>query len=152
MIYMKLDGLPPSINDAYMTIKKGKIPIRVLTKEGRAYQKEAKASLTSKYPMELAKFKQNVPYVVAIRLGVPGLHTKGWPTKAKSRYKKLDATNRVKLLEDVLAEVTAVDDSANLAVIVQKVDDVVQYTELFIWEMEQERCPFIDVLFNLQPL
>jgi hypothetical protein len=151
MIHLTLPGLPPSVNAIYMTVMKavpGKrpMPIRVLTTEGQKYKKEMSAHLAQKFPSELAKFKPNKPYLVMFRLHVPDLLTKTWPAKAKSRYKKLDATNRTKILEDVLADVAAVDDANNIAFLVHKVDAPAEKTEIWAWSMEEERSPFCDAL------
>lgn len=145
---MELPGLPPSVNHAYMHIvapgggRGGRKVIRVLTKEGRAYKKEAAAHLASNYPQELSRFNKGTPYLIYVVLYVPDIYTKGWPKKAASRYKRLDATNRLKLLEDVLSEVTAVDDSNNLVVAVHKRYGPEEHTAIRAWDLENEDTPF----------
>lgn len=142
MIQLELPSLPISVNHAYMHIvAKGRV-LRVLTKEGRAYQKETTAYLASHYPAELALFNKATPYLIYVILYVPDIYTKGWPKKAASRYKRLDATNRLKLLEDVLTEVTAVDDSNNLMVAVHKRHGEVPRTVIRAWDLENEDTPF----------
>ena len=138
MIYFDINSLPPSTNSVYMTIRKGKKTIRILTKEGRKYKEETAAWLTTKYPTRLASIKPDVPYTVLYVFTIPDLLTKSWPEKAKNRYRKVDATNRVKLLEDVVAEVTGVDDSSNMTVIIKKVTGPSEKTEVFIYREDDE--------------
>lgn len=155
MIYMALPTVPPSVNAIYMTIMKAQgggkrpIPIRVLTTEGQRYKKETTADLVKRYPTELKKFVPNKPYHVLFKLHIPDLLTKTWPAKAKSRYKKLDATNRIKVLEDVLADIAAVDDSSNMLVLVQKLEAPAEKTEIWAWNVEEEKSPFSDALLLL---
>lgn len=142
MIYMELKGLPISTNAAYMTIPKrtGKktIPLRVLTPEGRAYKTETKAYFAQKYPTELKIFVPDKPFGIHIQLLVANLQNKGWPQKADTRYKRLDASNRVKLLEDVLVEASGVDDSQFLTVAITKAQagEQGEMTRIWVWEME----------------
>jgi hypothetical protein len=136
MIHLQIPSLPPSSNHAYTTVMKGRAPLRILTKEGRRYQKETSAWLTQRFPGELAQLKPNVPYWAAYVLTTTSLYTKGWPDKAQSRYRKMDATNRVKLLEDVIAEVTGIDDSANMAVLAMKWQGPAEETHVYIYGEE----------------
>lgn len=153
MIYMTLPSVPPSVNSMYMTVVKGRgkgrATIRTLTKKGRAYKNEAKAYLAQNFQGELLKFEKNKPYLLFIRFHFVGTHTKGWPKDAQSRYKKLDVTNYLKAFEDVLSDVTGVDDSHNFVVVAHKVDDSEPMTEVWAWEMGKEETPFDEALFTL---
>lgn len=149
MIELVIPSIPVSVNAAYMTIRKGNKTLRILTKEGRNYKAETAAHLVSNYPVELAKFKKDRPYVFCAIFSVPGVFTKGWPDKAKNRYKRLDVSNRIKMLEDVLADVTNVDDSGNFVTIAQKIDDAFEQTRVLIWDLTEEVCPFTNVLYDL---
>jgi hypothetical protein len=91
--------------------------------------------------------KKGCPYVVFVRLHVEGMCSRGWPKKAKGRYKKLDITNRLKVLEDIISDVTDVDDSHNLVVVAQKVDAPEDSTEVWVWNMEEEETPFNAALY-----
>jgi|SRR5690606_16701389 len=145
MIELELPSLPISINRAYthtlMSKGGGRVVVRILTAAGRKYKEESISHLARNYPKELNKIEKNKPYLVYITLYLEDLVVKGWPNKAKSRYKKLDATNCIKLLEDVLAEVSAVDDSNNLVVVVQKKLGP-ERTVIRIWDLEDEDTPF----------
>lgn len=149
MIHLKIPGLPPSTNHAYTTIVKGRAPIRMLTKVGRAYKTETSALLISGYPTALAKIKPEYSYSAAYIFTTSRLTTKDWPRTAKNRFRKLDATNRVKLLEDVISEVTSVDDSNNMAVLVAKRHGDAERTDVFIWREDELDDPITSILREL---
>jgi Holliday junction resolvase RusA-like endonuclease len=143
MIHMKVDGLPPSANHAYITIMKGKgrsaRPIRVLSTEGKKYKRETSAALVRNFPTELKVFIPNVPFAVVAQFHFSNLYNKGWPDKAQSRYKKIDVDNRLKLFMDALKDATGVDDSNYLDIRAQKVEGP-EETHIWAWNMEEE-CP-----------
>lgn len=145
MIHMKLPVLPPSSNNAYAIVGR----MMVLTSKGRKFKKESTAYLAKAYPMQLARIKPNRPLVLYARFHLLNLQNKGWPEKAESRYKKFDASNRVKLLEDVIKEVTAADDSNNIMAIPHKVKGDDDRTEIWIWDLESEGCPFYEAALSL---
>lgn len=142
MIHLHIPELPPSVNHAYMTIMKGKgmkkIPLRVLTKEGRRFKKEATSHLARTYPTELKHFKRNHPFGLAILFVFEAIQNKTWPESAKSRYKRIDVSNRVKLLEDVLADVADIDDSQHMMVILAKTEGKHAETLMWSWDIENE--------------
>ena len=115
----------------------------MLTKVGKKFKAETAAHLTQNYPAELARLKANMPYTAAYLFRVKDLETKGYPKKAKNRYKKLDASNRIKLLEDVLADVMGIDDSANMVVLAAKEAAESESTDVFIYADEVEDGPHI---------
>ena len=141
MIHIAIPGLPISTNHAYTNIVTGhgkkRIIKRVLTKEGRKYKTETTAYIVERYPAEMTMFKQDTPYGYIIQLVFPNLLNKGWPDKAKTRYKKLDASNRVKLLEDAAAEAFGIDDCNFLSTRADKAQGD-EYTHLWVWNMEEE--------------
>ena len=63
---------------------------------------------------------------------------KGWPTKAKSRYKKFDVANREKLLLDALSKATAVDDSQFVEIRLRKFQDPLNIGVILTLEEVQE--------------
>jgi Holliday junction resolvase RusA-like endonuclease len=142
MIYMELPLIPVSFNHLYMTIRKGPKTLRVLTKEGRKFKKEATAHLARTYPKQLATFKKNRPYALYLRFHLEDLTNKTWPESADSRYKKFDATNRIKVIEDVLVDVSAVDDSHYMITTVEKRQGTPERTEIWVWNLEEEQAPF----------
>jgi Holliday junction resolvase RusA-like endonuclease len=120
---------------------------RVLSSGGKKYKTETKAALVERFPRELRFFKDNTPYLVCIRFYFSEVENKGWfQGKAASRYKHLDLTNRVKLLEDCLKDAAGIDDSQHLRVVLDKQKGT-ERTVIWVWDLEQEETPF-DVGFN----
>jgi Holliday junction resolvase RusA-like endonuclease len=135
MIVLHFPWLPPSANHAYFDLPRGG---RALSKKGKKFKTETAAHLTRNYPTELRFFQKNKPYGVYITFYIPDMYNKTWPEKAESRYKKADATNLVKLLEDVLSSVANTDDSQNLLVVSHKVHHTKAATKIIAWSMEEE--------------
>lgn len=144
MVRFEIPGLPPSSNNAYFNLPKGG---RTLTRVGKKYKHETSAFLARQYPKELQYFRPNEPYLVAVRLTFTGLQNKTWGREkgAENRYKKLDATNRTKLLEDVLAAVTGVDDSSTMTFVIQKCEGSEEKTEVRMWSLEREEDPLYEL-------
>lgn len=141
MIRWTLPMLPPSTNHAYITVmkKQGRksIPMRVLSPAGRRFKKEATAFILKAYGMDLAHLKENVTYGLAIELTFEELTNKTWSPDgkgAKNRYKKVDASNRIKLIEDVLVDVSGIDDSQFMTLVVKKQEGDSPSTRLWIWD------------------
>ncbi len=153
MIHMVLPGLPTSVNEAYYNlIKKGKdgrmMAIRVLSAKAKKYKRETAAYIVQNFPSQLMFFKPNVPYGLAIQFAFTALENKGFAKgKAKSRYKRVDVSNRLKIIEDVLAEVAAIDDSQNLTAIIDKCKHSVEETRIWVWDIVQEG-EFPDAVLN----
>ena len=139
MIRLVIPSLPPSANNAYFNLPKGG---RALTTGAKKYLTETKAYLSQNYRIELASFQPDVPYGLWVRFYFPDLENTTWPKAAKTRYKKFDATNRIKLLEDALKDVAGIDDSQHLVVILQKLQGDTA-TELFIWRPDKEAAPIV---------
>jgi len=136
MIRFDIPYFPPSTNKAYFN-KYGK---QVLSKVGRAFKKMVSAHVASNYPTECATFKKNAPYLVYLRVYIPQLENKTWPDKCKTRYKVLDSTNRVKLVEDALKDALGIDDSQHIAFLVHKIEGP-ERLEAFFWNLEEEVSP-----------
>jgi len=131
MIRMQIPWLPPSANHAYFNLPRGG---RTLTTEGKKFKRETAAYLVQTYPTELQFFKPNVPYGVGIQFIFPELENKTWPGKATTRYKKVDTSNRVKLLEDVLGEVANIDDSQHVTLLIGKTGGESARTDIWVWD------------------
>jgi hypothetical protein len=146
MIHLHLPWLPPSVNELYKPVIKGtgfkKIAIQTLSSEGRKFKEEAISYLTKSCQQQMRWFKPNGSYVIFAKFGFPTLLNKGWPKTAKSKYKRLDGSNRVKALEDVIAEASAVDDSSYMLSACKKVVSEVEETDAWIWNLDEEGCPF----------
>ena len=147
MIHLSLPGLPPSVNHLYQdqTFRGGGGKLmtkRVLSEEGRRFKKETLAHLVKNFQPQLRFFKKNVPYVFYYRFITPDLFNATWPKKAENRYKRFDASNLVKVLEDVIVEAAGVDDSNYLTVVSEKRKGPKEETHIWIWNIEEEGCPF----------
>jgi hypothetical protein len=152
MIHMAIPHLPPSSNNAYFTMvtKVGKkmVPKRVMTKEGKKFKKETSAFLVQNYPMEMQIFRPNAPYALLYQVIFDTITNKTWPEKAATRYKKLDASNRVKLLEDALVDAAGIDDSQILISSVFKSQGAHQGTRIWAWDLENETMAGIGGLID----
>lgn len=137
MIHITLLGIPLSSNHAYFNHPRGG---RALTKEGKKYKVETTTYIARAYPAALATIRKNEPYCVYFRLYIPDVENSGWPKKAENRYKTLDVSNRVKLLEDALKDACGIDDSQHFIVIVEKRPGQPK-TEIFMWNLQEEVPP-----------
>lgn len=151
MIKFTLEGLPVSSNQAWFNIGHSG---RGLSTAAKKYKNEVQVFIGRTYPTELTQFHKNEPHLIMFRVHVAELQNTTWGKKkgAESRYKKNDATNRIKLLEDILATVTGVDDSATMTFIVDKVQTQEpgrEFVEVFIWNTFREETPFDEPLAGL---
>lgn len=140
MVSIALPFFPPSVNDAYFT--KGRI--RVLTKEGKKFKTEVKTYLARNCPQFLSFFTKDHAYELLFVTYFETVINKTWsPDSSVAKYKRLDASNRVKLLEDVIAEATGYDDSQNLVVSVKKAQaESTTYVLVHAWDLDRgERGP-----------
>jgi hypothetical protein len=146
MIRITLPELPPSSNHAYFDRPGGG---RSLSTEGRRYKIATSTYLQRRYRDEMMFFRKNVPYFILALMYFSEVENKGYPKKAENRYKKLDGSNRVKLLEDALKDAGGVDDSQNLYFFLAKKQGVPERVELWIWNLETEETPFDEALRTL---
>jgi Holliday junction resolvase RusA-like endonuclease len=143
MIYFCLPFIPPTVNHAYINIRKKVgsrvITQRVLSPEGRKFKKDTEIFLLQKvgFDRKADDIGPNHKVGLAITFQFPELACKGWPTKAKSKYKKVDLSNRVKLLEDSLVTVTGIDDSCFFTLILRKVEGE-EATHIWMWDEDKE--------------
>ena len=110
--------LPPTVNKAYF--QKGKR--KVLTSAARAFKEDVKRTVSQQLALrpDLAQL-DSVPLVLILEVYFESIINKGWlEGKAKSLFKKLDASNRIKLLEDALCGALGIDDKQYMTVMVCK--------------------------------
>ncbi len=149
MIKISIPGVPISTNAAYI---KGRGGRRILSPEGKKYKLETKTLITTKYFKEIGflKIDKQEPIACFVQLSMPIFNeTYGQPKGAATRYKKMDVTNRQKLLEDVFSEVLGVDDANNVTVIVRKRHSEVLQTDVMLWLPEKEASPFDELADRL---
>ena len=144
--YCKLPFFPPSVNHAYFSKGNRKI----LTSKGKKFKTEVKTFLAQHCPAFLGCLKPETPYTIVFNLAFEAIHTKG--KTAQSRYKKIDVTNRVKLLEDALTAAGGYDDCQHMTVVASKDTAVGEdpFVEIWVFNQLDEECP-IDEWIGLQP-
>lgn len=118
MLFAKLTKLPPSTNKLYelgmKTLPDGrKVPFKRLSTAAKKYQTWASTELAKAWGFSKVKLDPNKPHDLTVIFLLPEVENKGWATgKAKTRFKKKDVTNYIKLMEDIVASACGVDDSA----------------------------------------
>lgn len=152
MIKFVLPFMPPTTNKAYKNVKGLG---RVLTEDGRSFKTSAKAYLAQMYMKELATFRKNVPYTMLVTFYFERIENKGKGKVTKkgitARYKSNDVTNRIKLLEDCIKDVTDVDDSHTTLIALQKKQTSTdkEFVTIFIWQPESESSPLDELTERL---
>jgi Holliday junction resolvase RusA-like endonuclease len=136
MIYIVLDSLPPSSNQAYFNHPAGG---RALTKAATAYKKEVTNFIVKHHAHETLQLEKNAALGCYIFYGFPEIFNKGWPKKAKTRYKHVDLENRPKLLLDAIVEATSMDDSQIFFDSKMKYHSEKPQTHVYIWNEEKEQ-------------
>lgn len=134
MIVFSFLGVPPSTNNVYFNLPKGG---RVLNNAGKKYKTEISTTIMREHQAEIRDVQLNHPYGILFVVNMAILNA-GWPEKARTRYKKLDATNRVKLLEDAIVEALGIDDSQVVISVVIKRHSETEVTDVVIWDYETE--------------
>jgi Holliday junction resolvase RusA-like endonuclease len=147
MIYIVLDSLPPSANQAYFNLpsKKSKkegegmeVGGRVLTKAGKAYKQGVINHIAKHHGMQTQELRKDATISCLIAYGFPDMLSKGWPEKAKSRYRKNDLANRPKLLQDAISEATSMDDSQICFDFKYKYPSEKPQTTIYIWNEDEQ--------------
>ena len=99
---------PPSVNKAYVTTRSGR---RILSSAGKEYKRDVASAIAHHCAAHPETTFDESPLALTIDLYMV-TENKGWSKgNTKSRYKRVDASNRVKLLEDAIFSVLGVDDS-----------------------------------------
>lgn len=135
MIYIVMEGLPPSSNQAYWDKPNGG---RILTKAGAKYKKDVVQHILKNHAMETQQLAKDVTIGCLLCFGFPDLFNEGWPKKAKSRYKRQDVENRPKLLIDAIKEATSMDDSQICFHNKYKYKSEKPQTTVYIWDEDKE--------------
>lgn len=141
---IQLEGVPPSVNKAYINMSRG----RTLSTLGRLYHADVVNRVTlSVLNGDLLRMDPDQPHLLWVRVHLP-IYTKPGG-EAKSRYKKLDASNRIKLLEDAVCHALGIDDSCFEAVLIQKVHALPgqERTEVKIYNLQKADKSCVGRLF-----
>ena len=102
--------MPPSVNKLYY-VRNGR---KALSAEGRALKEQMRAAISLVSATNVAAADiNNVPLTLHLEFYFPEIENRGWSQKkTATRYKKVDVSNRVKLVEDAICEALGIDDSA----------------------------------------
>ena len=110
-----LEKLPPSVNKLYtLATKRAGKKVVAFQKRSIAANKYitwASTELAKQWGLSPIKLEPNSPHELTLIFYFPKIENSGWP-KTKTRFKKKDGNNYIKLLEDIIATACGVDDSA----------------------------------------
>jgi hypothetical protein len=118
--------LPPTDNSIYISINIGSKPRRILSNAAKKFKNQIKVAIArvlienSGRIKDADFFNNESIYVFKISTYFECIENKGWPKKAKYRFKKIDLTNRNKLLIDSICENLNIDDSQIFKVLLEK--------------------------------
>lgn len=101
--------LPPTSNNIYVRHPAGRG--RVLSAKARHFKIRAMQAVQSHGRVVLLQVKRNVPYKLHLAIFFEQVENKA--SRKGDRYKKMDLSNRIKLIEDTIAEAVGLDDSHN---------------------------------------
>lgn len=109
-IHIVFKELPPSSNHIYF---RGTI----LTKQAKEYAERFSQYVAQNHLHEVFQMDDLAAYRLDLCFYFPTLENESWQNpevskkkQAKSRYKRLDLTNRIKLLEDCVRDALSIDD------------------------------------------
>ena len=112
--------MPPSSNHIYFNIHGGG---RGMTGEAKSWNKKAVIEIINQNRLQFAKpLDPNEKYDLTLHFYFEEIENKGWSErfvkgkhagerKAENRWKRMDLSNRIKLLEDSIKDAVGVDDS-----------------------------------------
>jgi Holliday junction resolvase RusA-like endonuclease len=100
---------PPSSNNIYIRHPSGKG--RILSQEARTFKIRAMKTIQQEGRVSLMQVQKNVPYELHLVLFFPQVENQN--SSKGDRYKKIDLSNRIKLIEDTVSEAVGLDDSHN---------------------------------------
>ena len=129
--------LPPSSNKIYF---RGTI----LKKEAREYAERFAMVVSREHLPEISEMDPDALYAVHLRFFFETVVNLSYNNpkvplskRAKTRYKKFDLTNRIKLLEDCIRDALAIDDSQTFVASQEKhMDPINPRVEIYIHEVE----------------
>ena len=109
--------MPPSVNKLYATVR-GR---RIMTTKGKAVKHEITQLVVKHIASMPDLFRSERKLRLTVDLYFAAVENAGWSKgKAKNRYKRIDVSNRAKLLEDALFSGIGIDDSLIFELIMRK--------------------------------
>lgn len=104
---------PPSSNNVYVTNWARKI--HFLSKDGKLFQSRFSQEVVPNYLVEIGRLDRKTIYHRSLYFYFPRdsvlNKTFGMKDGAASRYKRMDVTNQVKLIDDCLVKAISIDDA-----------------------------------------
>ncbi len=134
-----IEGKIPKANHLYINKRGGG---RTLSPDGRAFKNRAQTDLGAQWMMSSTLDPLNA-YVLVLKFYLPKVLNKGYPKTAASLVKRVDTSGLVKVVEDVVAKVTGVDDCNNFVLLVMKKRDP-ERPRVEIYVLESDIANFID--------
>ena len=118
--------MPPSDNHLYINVmgrtKNGiLISKRAMSNEANIFKTMVKKVVARAAIGSPLSFREDIAYSAKITLNLD-LFSRGFPKKAKSLFKKIDTSNRTKLLLDSICEAIGVDDKHIVHIVIEKID------------------------------
>ena len=113
-----VETMPPSVNAMYVYTTRGPRPSAKMKK----FVSEASMEILKHIDFNQEPLKKDVAYELHLDFYLPTIYNKGWPSKAKTRFKRRDVTNLVKVFEDLLCHVYGIDDCQFIRVTLSKRD------------------------------
>ena len=121
LLHVWVPIFPPSSNQIYEPVwVNGKPKGKRLTTNARRFKVRAMQAIQKSGRVAVLHLKEHIPYELRLAIFFEKVINKGYPNNAKDRYAKIDATNRVKLLEDTAADAVGLDDRHNFRIIIEK--------------------------------
>ncbi len=109
-------NLPPSTNHLYQRTKYGGV---ALTKAARTFREHVRKKVVDTIHLIRLQVDQDTVYSLSLKVFFEQLENKGWFKKtregkrqAKTRYKDLDVDNRIKFLQDCIANALRIPTDA----------------------------------------
>jgi len=110
-----------------------------MTTKGKAVKHEITQLVVKHIASMPELFRDEKRLRLTVDLYFSAVENKGWSTgKAKTRYKRIDVSNRAKLLEDALFSGVGIDDSLIFELIMRKhaITDGKEYCHVKLEEIE----------------
>ena len=110
--------LPPSSNSIYISHPGGKG--RVLSDKARQFKVKAMQTIQKNGRVAFVHLQRNTTYELRITVFFKQVIQKGYPKTTHNKFTRIDLSNRIKLIEDTVAEAVALDDSHNFRLVLEK--------------------------------
>jgi len=117
--------MPPTDNNLYVPVrKKGKSAGLRLSDTARVYKvKVAEVMADAALLNPDFGIEENVEYAISLVVYFKSAYSKSWPKKAKSKFRKIDTHNRLKLVIDSVMGSMGLDDNCLFEQSVIKMED-----------------------------